>query len=72
MAIDAEAFYRSVVEGLDRRQALLSEFLDDHVDADMAIRAIDIFVSMLDLAESGFQVLPAAIDSPAQEKRATI
>jgi transposase len=54
------------VEGEDRRQGvLLPEFLDDWVSEENAVRAIDVFVDELDLAEMGFEgVTPAATGRP--------
>ncbi len=43
------------VEGADRGQAtLLPECLDDWIDEDNPVRAIDAFVHALNLAEMGF------------------
>jgi transposase len=43
------------IEGLDRRQSmLLPEHLDDYVDENSPVRAIDAFVDILDLARLGF------------------
>ncbi len=55
------------VEGSDRGQAtLLPECLDDWIDADNPVRAIDAFVDALDLADLGFAgVMPAATGRPA-------
>ena len=44
------------VEGTDRGQAtLFPECLDDWIDEDNPVRAIDAFVDKLDLAELGFE-----------------
>lgn len=49
------------IEGLDRQQTmLLPEHLDDYVDENSSVRAIDAFSDMLDLAALGFNVQPAA------------
>ena len=49
------------IEGLDRGQAtLLPECLDDWVNADNPVRAIDAFVEALDLAGLGFEGTQAA------------
>ena len=49
----------------DRRQiTLLPESLDDYIDESNAVRAIDAFVSHLDLAELGFDVMPEATGRP--------
>ena len=45
------------IEGLDRSQTtLLPECIDDYVDEENPVRAIDAFVDMLDLAALGFEV----------------
>ncbi len=49
------------VEGMDRRQAtLLPECLDDWVGENNAVRAVDVFVDALDLANLGFEGVQAA------------
>ena len=55
------------VEGADRGQStLLPECLDDWIDEDNPVRAIDAFVDALDLADLGFDgVEPAATGRPA-------
>ena len=55
------------VEGPDRSQStLLPECLDDWIDEENPVRAIDAFVDALDLAELGFDgVEPAATGRPA-------
>jgi transposase len=55
------------VEGRDRNQmALLPESLDDYIDADNPVRAIDAFVDELALAELGFDAAsPAMTGRPA-------
>jgi transposase len=53
------------IEGLDRqRTMLLPEHLDDYVDENSSVRAIDAFSDMLDLAAIGFNVQPAATGRP--------
>jgi len=53
------------IEGIDRHQAmLLPECLNDYVGEDSAVRAIDAFVEMLDLAVLGFSASPAATGRP--------
>jgi transposase len=53
------------IEGLDRQQTmLLPEHLDDYVDENSHVRAIDAFVDMLDLAVLSFSVQPAATGRP--------
>jgi hypothetical protein len=47
------------VEGADRGQStLLAECLDDWVDEDNPVRAIDAFVDALDLGGLGFDARP--------------
>jgi transposase len=46
------------VEGMDRGQAtLLPECLEDWVDENNPVRAVDVFVEALDLAELGFDFM---------------
>lgn len=53
------------IEGLDRSQTtLLPECVDDYVGDDSAVRAIDAFIDMLDLAALGFDVTPEATGRP--------
>ena len=53
------------IEGLDRSQAtLFPECIEDYVDDDNPVRAIDGFVDMLDLAALGFNVEPEATGRP--------
>ena len=53
------------IEGADRSQTtLLPECLDDWVDENNPVRAVDAFVDALDLAKLGFKdVAPAATAS---------
>jgi transposase len=55
------------VEGTDRQQAtLFPEYLEDWVDEENAVRAIEVFVDELDLAELGFDgVDPEATGRPS-------
>lgn len=55
------------IEGADRSQStMLPELLDDYVDEDNQVRAVDVFVDQLDLASLGFErVQPAATDRPS-------
>ena len=55
------------VEGADRAQStLLPECLDDWIDEENPVRAIDVFVDALDLGILGFDgVEPAAAGRPA-------
>ena len=57
---------RRFIEGVDRDQStLLPECLDDWVDEDNPVRAVDAFVDALDLSELGFRgVDPAATGRP--------
>lgn len=56
---------KQFIEGLDRQQAmLLPECLDDYVDENNPVRAIDAFVDMLDLSVLGFSAEPAATGRP--------
>ncbi len=53
------------IEGLDRRQTmLLPECLDDHVDENSPVRAIDAFADMLGLSTLGFNAQAAATGRP--------
>src|SRR5262249_7204357 len=54
------------VEGIDRKQStLFPECLEDWIDADNPVRAIDVFVEGLDLADLGFVgVAPEATGRP--------
>jgi transposase len=55
---------RFIVEA-DRGQiTLLPESVDDYIDETNPVRAIDAFVSHLDLAELGFDVMPEATGRP--------
>jgi transposase len=53
------------IEGQDRSQTtLLPDCIDDYVDGDNPVRAIDAFVGILDLAALGFDVAPEATGRP--------
>ena len=53
------------IEGLDRSQtSLLPDCIDDYVNDDNPVRAIDAFVDILDLATLGFDVTPEATGRP--------
>jgi len=53
------------IEGADRHQVmLLPDCLDDYVDEESPVRAVDAFVDMLDLAALGFSVEPEATGRP--------
>ncbi len=53
------------IEGADRCQpTLLPECLDDYVEEDNPVRAVDAIVGMLDLAALGFSVEPEATGRP--------
>src|ERR1700681_4074789 len=58
------------VEGADRGQStLLPECLDDWIDEDNPVRAIDVFVETLNLAELGFEgVAPEATGRPSYHR----
>ena len=64
-ALHAGALMKRFIEGLDRSQtSLLPDCIDDYVDEDNPVRAIDAFVDMLDLASIGFNVEPEATGRP--------
>ena len=53
------------IDGLDRsRTTLLPDRIDDYVDEDNPVRAVDAFVGMLDLAALGFDIEPEATGRP--------
>jgi transposase len=53
------------IEGLDRSPTtLFPDCIDDYVDADNPVRAIDVFVDMLDLASLGFDTEPETTGRP--------
>ena len=53
------------IEGLDRDQtSLLPACIDDYVDDQNPVSAIDAFVGILDLAALGFNVAPEATGRP--------
>ena len=53
------------IEGLDREQSmLLPEHLDDYVDENSPVRAIDVFADTLDLSTLGFSAQAAATGRP--------
>jgi transposase len=58
---------RRFVEGVDREQAtLFPEYLQDWIDQDNPVRAIDAFVDKLDLFGLGFDgVAPEATGRPS-------
>ena len=59
---------KQFIEGVDRQQAiLLPECLDDYVDEDNPVRAIDAFVDLVDLAVLGFNAAPAATGRPGYQ-----
>lgn len=58
------------IEGLDRQQTkLLSEHLNDYVDAHSPVRAIDAFADLLDLSVLGFIAQAAAKGRPGYHPR---
>ncbi len=53
------------IEGADRCQVmLLPDRLDDYVDEESPVRAVDAFVGMLNLAALGFNVVPELMGRP--------
>ncbi|HEX4892174.1 MAG TPA: IS1182 family transposase [Hyphomicrobiaceae bacterium] len=53
------------IEGQDRSQStLLPDCIEDYVEADNPVRAVDAFIDMLDLATLGFNVEPEATGRP--------
>jgi transposase len=62
------------VEGTDRKQiTLFPECLDDWIDENNPVRAIDAFVETLDLVELGFEgVEPAETGRPAYHPSALL
>ena len=53
------------IEGLDRQQSmLLPEHLDDYVDENSPVRAIDAFADLLDLSRLGFNAQAAGTGRP--------
>jgi transposase len=53
------------IEGQDRNQStLLPDCIEDYVEADNPVRAVDAFIDMLDLATLGFAVEPEATGRP--------
>src|SRR5438067_4459291 len=58
---------KGFVQGADRQQTtLLPEYLDDWVEESNPVRAVDVFVEALDLADLGFDgVQPLATSRPA-------
>lgn len=58
---------KRIVEGAERGQSsLLPECLDDFIDESNPVRAIDVFVDALNLAEMGFEGIdPARTGRPA-------
>lgn len=53
------------IEGQDRNQStLLPDCIDDYVDDENPVRAIDAFIDMLDLAALGFDIEPEATGRP--------
>src|SRR6266700_3031166 len=64
---ESRGVMKGFVQGADRQQTtLLPECLDDWVDESNPVRAVDVFVDALDLAELGFDgVAPEATGRPA-------
>src|SRR5205085_6688189 len=67
LAICRGQFMKRFVEGADRGQStLLPECLDEWIDEENPVRAIDAFVDALDLGGLGFDgVKPAATGRPS-------
>ena len=58
------------VLGEDRKQAtLLPECLDDWVDENNAVRAIDVFVDALSLSELGFEGVKSQATKKGKKKK---
>jgi transposase len=62
------------IEGADRGQStLLPECLDDWIDDDNPVRAVDVFIDGLDLVELGFDgVIPGATGRPSYHPTALL
>jgi transposase len=64
-ALRAGALMKRFIEGQDRSQtSLFPECIDDYVEEDNPVRAVDAFVDMLDLAALDFNVEPEATGRP--------
>ena len=56
------------IQGADRNQTiLLPDTLDDYVDADNEVRAIDAFIGSLDVGAMGFKAEPAKEGRPGYD-----
>lgn len=56
---------KGFIEGLDRSQTtLLPDCIDDYVNEENPVRAVDAFVEMVNLAVLGFDVEPEATGRP--------
>lgn len=61
------------IELLDRNQTtLLPDCIDDYVDEDNPVLAVDAFVDMLDLASLGFDIEPEATGRPGYHPAAML
>jgi hypothetical protein len=65
---------RRFVEGADRGQStLLPECLEDWIDESNPVRAVDVFVDALDLAQLGFEgMVPEATGRPSYHPSALL
>ena len=64
-AVSGGALMTRFIKGLGREQmSLLPACVDDYVDVQSPVRAIDAFVDMLDLAVLGFYTEPEATGRP--------
>src|SRR4029434_10155852 len=74
LAICGGQSMKRFIEGADRGQStLLPECLDDWIDDDNPVRAVDVFVDGLDLAELGFDgVMPEATGRPSYHPSALL
>lgn len=61
---------KQFIEGLDRKyRLLLPEHIDDYAEENNPVRAIDVFVDMLNLFVPGFNAQPAATGRPGYHPR---
>ena len=58
------------IQGADRNQLVfLPNTLDDYVDENNEVRAIDIFIDSLDMGSMGFKTEPAREGRPGYDPR---
>ena len=63
----------SYIQGMDRHQVqLLPPTVDEYVEGDAPVRAIDAFVAGLDLCELGFRTAPADTGRPSYDPAALL